>query len=165
MKATDVPNGRQLLPEINGELVAGDVRALEMPGLASMHTLFLREHNRIAQELAFLDDDDEIFELTRRIVGAEMQNIVYNEYLPALLGVDAMKKFGILLDASGPRTEYDPKINPSIANVFATAAYRFGHSMIQGLIKVISNSGSDRLESSSISNGFVNLIPCGTASN
>ena len=33
------------------DLVAGDIRALENPGLASIHSMFVAEHNRIAQIL------------------------------------------------------------------------------------------------------------------
>ena len=80
------------------EEVAGDVRAREMPGLASMHTLFLREHNRICDLIAAEnsgEDDDYYFENARRIVIAEMQNIVYSEYLPIVLGEKAMRDGGI----------------------------------------------------------------------
>ena len=64
-----------------------------------------------------------------------MQNIVYNEYLPVVLGEKVAKdpKNGLTTPAEG--TKYDPNVDPSISNEFATAAFRFGHSMIQGLIK------------------------------
>ena len=71
------------------DLVAGDVRAMEQPGLASMHTLFLSEHNRTAKLIKGRQSnlsDEEIFQTARQIVGAEIQNIVYNEFLPVVLG-------------------------------------------------------------------------------
>ena len=76
------------------EEIAGDVRAIEMPGLATMHTLFVREHNRLCDLIAAQEpglDEDYYFENARRIVIAEMQNIVYGEYLPVVLGEDAIK--------------------------------------------------------------------------
>ena len=76
------------------EEIAGDVRANEMPGLATMHTLFVREHNRLCDLIAAQEpglDEDYYFENARRIVIAEMQNIVYGEYLPVVLGEDAIK--------------------------------------------------------------------------
>ena len=60
------------------DLVAGDVRALEQPALAAMHSLFLNEHNRLANLLQkFVPDlsDQEIYQVARRVVGAELQNI------------------------------------------------------------------------------------------
>ena len=69
--------------------VSGDPRAQENPPLAVIHTLFLREHNRIARELGKINqqwDDETIFQEARRIVIAEIQHITYTEYLPILLG-------------------------------------------------------------------------------
>ena len=88
------------------EEFAGDVRAREMPGLAAMHTLFVREHNRICELIAAVtpgEDEEYYFENARRIVGAEMQNIVYSEYLPVVLGEDAMEDGGLGMYQSAKR--------------------------------------------------------------
>ncbi|XP_019613501.1 PREDICTED: thyroid peroxidase-like [Branchiostoma belcheri] len=112
---------------------AGDIRVNEQPGLTSMHTVFLREHNRIARQLSGLNphwDDDRVFFETRKIVGALMQKITYGEDLPYVLGPDAMTKFHLTLLQSGFFSGYDVSVNPTISNVFATAAYRSGHSLV-----------------------------------
>ncbi|XP_019636936.1 PREDICTED: thyroid peroxidase-like [Branchiostoma belcheri] len=116
---------------------AGDIRVNEQPGLTSMHTVFLREHNRIARRLSQLNprwDDDRVFFETRKIVGALMQKITYGEDLPHVLGPDAMTKFHLTLATNGYFSGYDASVNPTISNVFATAAYRFGHSLVYNLL-------------------------------
>ena len=114
------------------DLVAGDVRAIEQPALASLHTLFLNEHNRLAAELksclpSVLHTDEILYQETRRIVGAELQNIVYSEFLPLILGSADMDNYGLTLSDS---SVYNPTEDPSVLNEFATVAYRFGHSLI-----------------------------------
>jgi hypothetical protein len=65
------------LPNVGGNdpdlFLAGDIRANEQVGLAALHTLFVREHNRLATEIANLHPDlsgDELYVRARRIVGA-----------------------------------------------------------------------------------------------
>ena len=103
--------------------LAGDVRANEQSGLTCMQTLFMREHNFWAQHFKDADsglDDDGIYFRARAIVGAEIQLITYRDFLPLLLGGNALI----------PYAGYDETVDPSIANVFAASAYRFGHSML-----------------------------------
>ena len=119
---------------------AGDSRAREQPALASLHTLFLREHNWIAREISFRNpglSDEEVYQRARKIVGAEMQNIVYNEFLPIVLGNEAYSE-GLVTNGD-QRSSYRPELDPSINNEFSTAAFRFGHSMIQGIISMVTS--------------------------
>jgi len=108
--------------------LAGDDRASENPALLSMHTLFTREHNRVATQLAKVNpdwDDERLYQEARRIVIAQMQHIIFNEYLPVLSGDNSLKP----TNTSSFYNGYDSTINVTIYNEFATAAFRFGHSL------------------------------------
>ena len=63
------------------------------------------------------------------------QHITYNEWLPIVLGVDFMEELDILPLSQGYSTRYNSKVNPTVINAFATAAFRFGHSLIQGMLE------------------------------
>ncbi|QQS59795.1 peroxidase family protein [Candidatus Peregrinibacteria bacterium] len=115
--------------------LAGDVRANEQLGLLAMHTLFVREHNRIAEQI-FLQKpqftDEQIYQLSRRIVVAEIQVITYREFLPALLGREFPSYRG-----------YKEKEDPGIRNEFSTAAFRFGHTLINTTLLRLDNRGNE----------------------
>ncbi|MEM7284351.1 MAG: peroxidase family protein [Pseudomonadota bacterium] len=115
-----LPNAGGTNPNL---FVAGDVRANEQIGLTAMHTLFVREHNRLARSIRQRNRNlggEEIYQRARRIVGAQMQKITYHEFLPTLLGPGAIPRY----------QGYNPQLDASVANVFSTAAYRLGHSML-----------------------------------
>ena len=111
--------------------IGGDIRVNEQIALTVFHTIFVREHNRIAAELQRLNSEmssESVFRLTREIVAAEIQKITYKDYLPIILG----QRF---FDQNiGPYTGYDPRLDSAVPNGFATAAYRFGHSQIQPVL-------------------------------
>lgn len=112
----------------------GDVRSGEQPGLLAMHHAWVLEHNQIATELADLNlhwSDEKIYQETRRIIGAMVQHITYREFLPLVLGRDVCKLFDLEIKSSGYYTQYDLRANPTVANSFSAAAFRFGHSLIQ----------------------------------
>lgn len=114
--------------------LAGDVRANEQVGLTAMHTLFVREHNRLADEIASRNPEwegDRIYEAARRMVGAQMQVITYREFLPLLLGPEALT----------PYQGYDSGLDASIMNSFSSAAYRLGHSLLSGTLLRLDANG------------------------
>ena len=75
--------------------------------------------------------DEEIYQVARRVVGAELQNIVFNEFLPLVLGDFYMDIFRLPLPENfEDDTNYRPNIDPTIRNEFATVAFRFAHSLI-----------------------------------
>ncbi|MEM7228126.1 MAG: peroxidase family protein, partial [Planctomycetota bacterium] len=127
------------LPNAGGSsptlFLAGDVRANEQIGLTAMHTLWVREHNRVAMQLGasnpFLTEES-LYQLARIYVVAELQIITYEEWLPVLLGPDAIP----------PYVTYDPAIDAGIANVFSTACYRLGHSMLPNELRRLDADGS-----------------------
>ena len=70
----------------------------------------------------------------RRIIAAELQAIVYKEYLPITLANETMTKFQLSISNEGERTTYDPSIDPTTVIEFATGAFRFGHSLINSRV-------------------------------
>lgn len=108
--------------------VAGDFRANEQVALTSLHTIFAREHNYWAAAIAKANPalgEEAIYESARAIVGGEMQVITYREFLPILLGPEGLP----------PYRGYRAEVNPGIVNVFATASFRFGHTMLSPQIQ------------------------------
>nr|AAB40403.1 eosinophil peroxidase [Mus musculus domesticus] len=135
-------NGRALLPFDNLHedpclltnrsaripcFLAGDTRSSETPKLTALHTLFVREHNRLPAELRRLNphwSGDKLYNEARKIVGAMVQIITYRDFLPLVLGRARIRR------TLGPYRGYCSNVDPRVANVF-TLAFRFGHTMLQ----------------------------------
>jgi len=137
--------------------LAGDVRANEATGLIATHALFVREHNRLADVIASQNptfNDEQIFQWARKIVGAQIQKITYEEFLPAVMGQDEVNPtFAAPPDPMN--FVYNPAIDASITNSFTTAFFRFGHSMQSPKMLLIDNNDVVR-DSLSLRDSFFN---------
>jgi len=145
-------NGLPNLPTSRdgGFFLAGDVRANENVALTALHALFVREHNALVASLGRRQpgqSTDEHFEIARAIVCAEIQAITYRQYLPLLLGPDALR----------PYRGYDPSIDPGIENAFSTVAFRFGHSQVAYKLQRFDADGND-LGALSLMDAFFNPL-------
>ena len=116
----------------------GDLRVNEQPTLGVMHIIWVREHNRIAKELNKMNshwNDERIYQEARRIVNAQWQHIIYNEFLPILLGNRFLKQFNLLPLTRGFSSHYRTDFNPSVTNNFASASFRVGHTLVTSVMK------------------------------
>jgi hypothetical protein len=129
--------------------LAGDVRANENIELTSLHTLFVREHNRLADQIAARNpnwSDEQIYQQARKLVIAELQIITYNEFLPALLGDSAISRY----------RGYNRNVDPGVATEFSTAAFRLGHSMLGNDVEFLDNDGEEVAEEIPLRDAFFN---------
>lgn len=116
-------------PELENEpshdddfFLAGDIRANDHPVLTSIHTIFLREHNKLCEDLfkAFPERSfSDLFELARKVNIAQFQKIVFEEFYPAITGRKLPTYRG-----------YRPNVNPATSDLFSTAGYRIGHTLV-----------------------------------
>lgn len=131
--------------------VAGDERASENPGLISLHTLLVREHNRLTEEIGLATpalSGDEIYQQARRLVRAQLQHITYSEYVPLVVGELA------------PYPGYNPEVDPSISAFFATAANRIGHSQSSPQIWRLDAAGEEIASGHlGLMEAFFNTVP------
>lgn len=118
---------------------SGDARANENLHLTTMHILWARQHNAIADHLSKDNpswDDEKLYQESKRIVGAQLQHITYNEFLPLVLGENDVTRRDLKPLNSGYRQSDGEHPDPAIANNFATSAFRFAHSLLPGLMKM-----------------------------
>ncbi len=131
--------------------LAGDIRSNEQPGLAAIHTIFVREHNRLVNILAAQNPDwdgEELYQKARALVGGMTQRIVYNEFVPLLIGKNTLS----------PYQGYNPLVDASMINEFSHAAYRVGHTMLSPTILRLDSEGNEIPEGHlPLMSGFFNI--------
>ncbi|HEY2568918.1 MAG TPA: peroxidase family protein [Candidatus Udaeobacter sp.] len=148
-----LPNANDAHRVPDNELfLCGDVRSNENIELTAIQTLFVREHNQIAAAIAAANhslNDERIFQMTRRIVAGELQVITYHEFVPALLGSNALR----------PYAGYTDDVNSGIATEFSTGAYRIGHTLVNDDVEFLDNDGNPIREALDLADAFFNPVP------
>lgn len=111
-------------PLQSNQFFAGDPRATEHSILASLHTLWLREHNRLCDDILQHKrpywTQEQAFWKARQVVIAKIQHITYEEWLPALFG----SQISLL------QTVQEKRSDTRMSMDFSVVAYRMGHSLI-----------------------------------
>jgi hypothetical protein len=134
IKALNMANDAMQVPE-SSLFAAGDVRANENIELTAIQTLFVRNHNRLAEELHTLHptwNDEQLYQEARKLNIATEEMITYNEFLPAILGPNALPAY----------KGYEDNVKASIATEFSTVGFRFGHSLLSNSVGRVNNNGT-----------------------
>ena len=144
-------NDAHIFPD-SSMFLSGDIRSNENLELTSLHTLFLREHNQLASAIAVANPkltDEQIYQRARRLVMAEVQSVTYQEFLPAMLGANALR----------PYQGYRSDVNPGLATEFSTAGFRVGHTLINDDIQFLDNEGVEARAGLALAFAFFNPAP------
>jgi peroxidase len=133
-----------LPPSATGGFTAGDGRVGQTPNLVVYHSVYYREHNRVASALSVINpawDDERLFQEARRIVIAQIQHSTYDELLPVFIGEDAAQNEGLLCRGTGYCDCYSAGVDPSCINEYTTGPSRLLHFFVPNLINSISAAG------------------------
>ena len=123
-------------------LRSGDERVNHNVGLAALHTLMVREHNRVATMLEEVNphwDEETLYQEARRVVGAEIQHITYNEFLPAILGKKLIDTFKLEPKVNNYHMGYNDDLPVAALNSVGNAILQFLHSMFPPTIAYYSS--------------------------
>lgn len=120
---------------VDGKFLAGDFRVNENILLAAFHTLWMREHNTLCAELTTDFPEwsrEKTFQEARKILGAELQKVTYEEWLPAMLGPIALPNY----------ESYNSSVDPRPSMIFAGAAFRVGHVLVNDAVLLRHKNGT-----------------------
>ena len=142
------------------QFIGGDIRVNEQNGLSASHLLLVRQHNSIAEDLherleageealvekydefateylvEYEDASDEevkdefLYESARKVLGAQIQIISYEEFVPLLIG-DSLEAY----------EGYKADVSPQISVEFANAAFRLGHTLLSEQLRRVDGNG------------------------
>lgn len=146
---TSFANGQHWLPVSNNQdgkcgtqsecYVVPDRRNSFTPTIAVMQTVLLREHNRLAEQLAILNphySDERLYQEARKINIAQYQKITYYEWLVTTLGGAYTNLNGLTYPytdyANDYVNDYDESVNAGPYAEFSHAAFRYSHTQIPG---------------------------------
>lgn len=118
--------------------MAGDSRVNSNPYTILLYTIFLRNHNQIAKKLMnenSILSSEEIFEKAKELNIKAYRQIVFNEWLPILIGAGNMDKM------ANEKLAKQNVEDLEVSNEFGVAAARFYYSMIPST-QIISKSGA-----------------------
>lgn len=141
-------NHQQYLPitsNLNGECQKDvdecysvpDVRNQLQPTIIVLHTILVREHNRLANILAKLNpdySDEKLFQIARKINIAQYQKISYYEWLPLILGGSTCYSNSLTYNVGHYDyvNDYEESWNPAPLAESSAAALRYLHTTIPG---------------------------------
>ncbi|XP_070507142.1 salivary peroxidase/catechol oxidase-like [Chironomus tepperi] len=143
-----------------GRLKMNPSNVLPTQFLTVVHSLFIRNHNNLSDKLAGINpnwNEEKLFQEARKLNIAIYQKIIYEEWLPILIGKDMSR----LLEF----TTYNVNADASTLNEFSNSVFRLFHSFIPSEFEIRDRSDnttkisvSDALKAQPLGNCLENIL-------